>query len=227
MKYSILMPYYDRADQLASTLQSFERLYGGRDDFEVFVIEDFKNFRDKVLHNRLLEVLVGHQSLPLVHSVFPMSVTNPAPLFNWGYSHSNGKYLVLTNPECRHKNDVLSGFDVELDDSGDVYVVVACEGLDKDGNFDRWYQHSKHRNVKYHFCSCISRSSYRKAGGFPGYFYDGLAYDDDAFLLRVEKLGIPIVVRDDIVVQHQWHTKDRIDRELLQLNEKRFKSMIR
>jgi len=226
MKYNILMPYYNRADQLDRTLLSFEELYSGRNDFEISIIEDYKGVTDEKKHLELVKILQKHSSLWIRLLEFPMEARNPAPLFNWGAGQSKGEYLVLTNPECRHKNDVLAGFDEELS-KGDVYVVAACESLSKEGKFDRWYQHSKHRSVQYHFCSCISSDLYFRIGGFPGYFYDGIAYDDDAFLWRVKESDIPIVERDDLIVQHQWHPKEKIDKELLLLNEMRYKSMVR
>ena len=49
MKYSIIMPYYDRRYQLKKTLESFCIFYSYRQDYEVVLVEDGKNVNDDII----------------------------------------------------------------------------------------------------------------------------------------------------------------------------------
>lgn len=207
-KYSFLMPYYDRAEQLASTLQSLYDLYCARKDFEVILVEDAKNVGP--LHEALQGAVSkweGKMSVKVVG--YEEVIYNPAPMFNLGASLAGGEFLIITNPECRHKTDVLAGLDEEFDKDNSCYVVCACRSLSKDGSFHLWYQHSKRRDTNYHFCSAMSREQYWSAGGFDERYKDGYGYEDNAFRDRVKNAGIRFVLRDDLVVEHQWHPKTR------------------
>jgi len=208
MKYSFLLPYYDRSLLLEVTLESFEGFYSSREDWEVVIVEDFKNVKDTTLNTELKEVIKKF-SLPVrIVEGFEDSF-NPSVLFNLGAKQAQGEFLILSNPECRHVVDVLSGLDEEFEYDKDCYVVCACRALNEDGSFYRWYQHSEHRNACYHFCSAISQENYWRIGGFDERFKDGYGYDDNAFRDRVARGGVPFVVRDDLVVEHQWHRKVR------------------
>lgn len=210
MKYSILMPYYDRPLQLQNTLESFVQHYGQRNDFEVVIIEDAKNATSPPLHHQLMEVLHDAGS-GLLWKVRPYTEVfyNPAPLYNIGAEEAQGTYLLLTNPECRHTTDILSGLDEEFDQDPDCYVVCGCEALDKQGVHYMWYQHSEYRNKEYHFCSALSQYLFYQVGGFPEALAEGYAYDDDVFRLLLKQADIPFVHRDDLLVEHQWHKKTR------------------
>ncbi|HDS00523.1 MAG TPA: hypothetical protein ENO07_00760, partial [candidate division Zixibacteria bacterium] len=141
---------------------------------------------------------------------------NPSRLFNAGAARARGKYLVITNPECFHKSDILGGMDKLL--SRADYVVCACLSLadtavrlktfdDLKPQVHMWYQHTKHRDVRYHFCTALSRENYRKIGGFDERYAEGIGYDDNSFLDRVTKAGLKILVSDELLVYHQKHEK--------------------
>ena len=230
MKYSFLMPYYDRIVQLKNTLESFRRFYSSRrSDYEVVIIENGKNFVDVQMHLDLISTSVQFADIPMKVVKTNIKPQNPAPLFNMGARMAHGDIFILTNPECKHAADVLSGLDQEFDDGvNDKYVVCACESLLKDGSHHMWYQHSQHRNKLYHFCAAIHNSTYWMLGGFPDEFADGYCYDDDAWIWKVQNAGLNIVTRDDLLVQHQWHTKHRPEnwKELLERNKQRYLKLI-
>jgi len=208
VKYSVIMPYHNRAAQLKNTLHAFRDWYSGRNDYEVIVVEDPKNLLDRALHSELVSILTEYPWTRLV-SFESAPFYNPSPLYNKGAEASAGRYLLLTNPECRHVSDVFGGLDEEFDQGDNCYVICACRAMDQRRNFWRWYQHSVHRNACYHFCSAISRFNYWRAGGFDERFRDGYGYEDNAFRDRVRKLGVPFITRDDLIVEHQWHVKVR------------------
>lgn len=210
IKYSIVMPYYNRASQLGNTLSSFCALYAERNDFEILLVEDAKNSSSMNMHNAFWSVVnVYKQKLNIRVLENTYNSVSPVLAFNYGVSQAVGSFVVLTNPECMHSVDVLKGFDDEFEKNEDCYVVCGCEARKQNGAFDMWYQHSVHRNVCLHFCTAISRTLFMLLHGFPPEFDGGYCFDDDAFRERVKRAGIPFVLRDDLLVIHQWHSKER------------------
>lgn len=142
---------------------------------------------------------------------------NPAVAFNRAARLAKGDFFILTNPECKHTVDVLSGFDKELEIDENAYIVGACQRVTfEEEKFIRWYQHSKHNNRLLHFCSCISKKNWLKINGFcEQYSYsNGLCYEDNDILKRILKEKIKIVVRDDLLVNHLEHDRQYMDGNL-------------
>jgi len=225
IKYSILLPYYNRPDQFRKTLQSFVDLYSNRNDFELIIIEDQKQTEKQSLE--LEEILYEYKR----HIFFiwiksrARNAYNPAQAYNEGAYIARGKYFILTSPECMHVTHILSGFDDEFEKDPEAYVICACHSLKADGSYHMWYQHSEHRNVNYHFCSALLRESYfNRVGGFNEQYTQGYGYDDNSFLLRVQNAGIQIINRDDLLTHHLWHEKVRpaTYKELLKRNKDLF-----
>lgn len=215
MKYSIIMPYFDRLAQLERTLISFGHHYHSRADYEIIVIEDRKNA------DGLNEMLGRFIHLPL--RWFRMQAEGdtytPSSLYNEGARIARGRYLVLTNPECLHLTDVLSGCDrILLNESDQVYIMCACRHGTRcvigPSGFESltyragpWYQHSREKNKLLNFCSIIPAALYHDIGGFDEAFDSGYAYADDDFRDRVMAVARRVVVSDDLVVLHQEHRK--------------------
>lgn len=135
--------------------------------------------------------------------VMPSEYKNPCIAFNKAAQQASGDYFILTSPECMHETNILKGFDEEFSQH-DCYVVCACKTKIE----PYWYQHSKFNNRMLHFCSCISRKNWLKLNGFCEWFKDGIAYEDDDWLARVKTLNIPIICRDDLVVEHLEHNRE-------------------
>ena len=229
MKYSFLMPYYDRAGQLEKTLFSFVNFYSYRkESFEVIIIEDSKNVKDNKKHNDLLNTLKKFYSLLNIKHFLhkgPETV-NPVRLFNIGAKASFGEYLIITNPECVHSVDILKGFDEEFDKNKEVYIVCSCESLDKENNHHRWYHHSEFKNTCYHFCSVLLKETYFKVGEFDEEFNGGYGFDDNAFRDNLIINNITFILRDDLKVNHLYHPKVRPSnyKELLKINKKLYET---
>lgn len=225
MKYSIILPYHDRATQFEYACKQFSVLYGNRDDYEIIVVEDGKNNCHVRKHNELLTIIDSNK-LP-IKIVVGGSFYNPATHFNLGVKNSIGEYIILSNPECVHAVDILSILDKETSLS-EKYIVCACAYVtkywyDENGSFafdiDKWYQHSIHDNRQLHFCSCISRDAYIKIGGFDEMYSYGVAYEDNDFLMSVKTNNIYIESRDDLVVCHLHHnTSYQANDELVNRN---------
>jgi len=235
IKYSILMPYYERLIQLRWTLSSLLYHYKDRADYEVIIVQDTKNSDDvaNVIDAFSIDILMIRMSGDDTY--------NPACLFNSAARVARGKFLILTSPECLHWTNVLSVFDEELHKKNDAYVVAACESATNcsrnvsamcDFEYDHhmWYQHSEHRNFCYHFCSVLSRKLFNKLSGFDERYANGVGYEDDDFIKRVREAGISIVTRYDAWTIHQEHkrTHQLIPRrqymKLLERNRRLFKT---
>lgn len=219
-RYSLIMPYYNRANQLYNSLSSFCYHYKDRHDYEVVIIEDGKTIKEEARHNELLTVInCFNSTINIVHIQTDYEdCWNPAPLICDGVDASSGEFLVLTNPEVFHKSNILSALDTEFIKENDYYVVCACENVKIDRYYEdvinmddfkyehlMWYQHSEHRNRLLHFCTAISRDQYDNIGGFDRRYRYGAGVEDVDFVEKVKKWGLPIIVRDDLVTLHQDH----------------------
>ena len=225
MKYSIIMPYYQRAVQLSNTLVSLQHHYGDRDDWELIIIEDCRDGSEALLYDTIQ--LYNANMAIFVTAYINKDCHNPAPLFNQGVHRSVGKYVILTSPECFHQSNILAVMDDEFARQPDCYVVCACVSAANESQqiskmeefnfkFHMWYQHSEHRDECYHFCTGLARDRYLEIGGFDERYAAGIAYDDDDFRDRVRATGIPFVRRNDAVVVHQKHQRahERLNREI-------------
>jgi glycosyltransferase involved in cell wall biosynthesis len=221
MKYSIILPYYNRAGYLYNTLISYRHFYVDRHDFEVILAEDGKTVVDGVEHEKLLKVLkVFDKDIRIIHyQDYRTDTWNPSALFNRAIENSNGEFIILTSTECFHEVNILKGLDEEFAKDKSVYVVCACRNMvdcnlfisefsHLGGKFDIWYQHSDEkygRNRILHFCTSMSRKGWDKIGGFDEDFAEGIAHEDELFRFMVKR-NFKIVTRDDLLVTHMDHS---------------------
>ncbi len=218
IKYSILMPYYNRHVLLNNTLKSFKYWYKYRNDFEVIIIEDSKNANDKALHTKLFKITNKFKDFPIRVIKNEADAINPACHFNRGVEVAKGDYIILTNPDGIHLDDILNGFDRRFRENDNYYVVCACingdiiqQNIDTDYKdmkvyYSEWYQHTVHRNANFHFCSCMSKDNYLSFGGFDEDYNDGYAVEDVDFLERINVADhIIMCPADDLLTVHQSH----------------------
>jgi hypothetical protein len=221
VRYSILMPYVHRPDALRNTLLSLAHHYRGRRDYEVLILEDVPQDRKIPGAQEALDDLLREHSHEVPLSWCPVSFLdtyNPCRAYNHGAKVARGSVLLLTSPEVFHLADVLAGLDAEFEREPESYVVCSCEAAaegttraDSPEGFRykraMWYQHSRERNVLYHFCNAIPRQAYLDLGGMCEEFAGGIAYEDNDFRDRVLASGLRVVTRDDLRTVHQWHPK--------------------
>lgn len=211
MRYSIIMPYYDRPEMLYA-LSSFLQLYitTHDDDYEVVVVEDSKNNMDKDMHERLYDIAAGYEKHVRVY-LDPLPSYNSANKYNVGVTMARGDIIILTNPETVHLTHILSYLDTC--DFTNKYYVMDCANINiidtpKGIQYEllEWYQ-SPQINRQYHFCGAISKDNYYKAGGFPLILTGGIAYEDDFFLARVKQAGVEVISVHDQCVGHINHPR--------------------
>jgi glycosyltransferase involved in cell wall biosynthesis len=202
MKYSILLPFYNRSKLLDKTLESYPR----RDDIEILIGIDNKCTDEEKKDCKDLVYYSNHHVIKCFDIDNPGY--NPTKIYNTLAKNANGTFYILTNPEIICKNNVIKGLDEEFDKNSDVYVVCAVEY--KSG----WYQHSVHNNRKLHFLSAISAKNYHQIGGFDEEYSKGISYDDDDFIRTIEEANIEVVLRDDVTGIHQEHDRSYIENNL-------------
>lgn len=215
MKYSIILPYFDRLAQLERTLISFGHHYHSRSDYEIIVVEDKKNV------DGLNELLARFTHLRLRWFRMETGENNymPCKQYNNGAQIARGQYLILTNPECLHLTNILSGCDEILATATDhIYIICACRHItqcimDPTGfgsltyQAKEWYQHSRKHNKLLNFCSIIPAALYHEISGFDEAFDSGYAYADDDFRERIVAVAQDVIVSDQLMVLHQEHRK--------------------
>ena len=213
IKYSILMPCYNRAKELRIALQTYSNRYKNiRNDYEFVIVEDGKNYNDVSMHIDLMNVLGDFLHLNITH-FYGDSAFNPSKHFNQESKLARGEYFILTNPETAIMTDVLGIIDLKsaLDES---YIIGACANCDTvhfdtdgqlRGNLIMWYNHSIHRKTYWHFFSVIPRRLYEFVDGFDEMYTKGMSYDDNDFALSVACHKIPFIFDDDIYTMHIAH----------------------
>lgn len=216
MKYSVIMPYYKRPE-LMFTLRVYVELYKNRNDIEIIVVEDSKNNKDKQFHDQLISIINTYKNDLNIKLVLDHKVSyNPSSKYNLGFKVSTGLILMLTSPEIFHTVNIFDAIDKE--NMNNLYIICSCKSVFLEGNkggtfkdikfrTNRWYQHTKFRDVRYHFCTLVSKSDYEKIGGFNEVYCAGIAYDDDNFVKRVQKAGLVMLPRDELVTYHIEHSR--------------------
>ena len=214
-KISIVMAYYNRKPQTLETLMGFQKMYTGKYNFELVIVDD--NSNDK---NRLEE--------DIKHFTFPINLIvistcekgdriNPCVAYNRGFAEATGDIIIIQNPECFHIGDILkhtienlgeqdyfsySCFSANTPEITQEMIESDSINLIKDKIFlaknvtdpsvqMNWYNHptdTAHggRNTAYHYCSSIFKSKLDLIGGFDKRFADGYCFDDDQFLLSIK-----------------------------------------
>lgn len=68
-----------------------------------------------------------------------------------------------------------------------------------------WYNHKLYRPVHYHFITGITKNDLNKLGGFDERYKDDHSWDDDEFLLRINRLGLRKIFIESPIAIHQYH----------------------
>lgn len=217
------MAYYNRKELLYRTLMS---IAGTKyKNFEVIVVDDGS------LPEERIEDLVSIFSFLKVIRIDPLDkwYHNSCIPFNIGISKACGDIIMLQNPECIHLQDILTYMVERVNHSN--YVTIATYSINKEmteelpmrmkdkdflnyfsslpqrfvEDFVGWYNHRVYRPVYYHFCAALMKENMKILGGFDERFAEGIGYEDDDLVRRVERLKLDMIISDDVFVIHQWH----------------------
>ena len=214
---SIVMSYYNRKPQFIKTMDSI--CLSKQKDIEVIVIDDCS-----VAGHRLedLQKVYPFMKLTRLEEKDKWYICNCIPN-NMGIAQAKGEIIVLQNPECYHVGDVLSYIVENITNNNLLSISTYAYGVKYnlesiEKTFDTqpqkrykkglgWYNHPKYRPVFFHFCTALMKTTLDKLGGFDERYADGIAYDDDEFVLRAKRLGLEMKIPTKVSVIHQYHSK--------------------
>jgi GT2 family glycosyltransferase len=229
MKISIIMTYYNRKCLFKRTLKSIS--LSMIKDIEVIAVDDGSS-----AEHRIESLVNEFPFLKIIRLEKENKwYTNPCIPYNIGIKIADGDIIVLQNPECFHGGDILSYINNNLREndyfSFSAYALTeiqtnAFESLNYENIIEEskkvvlpynptvyyqlgitgWFNHSIYRPSYYHFCSAITKKNLDLLGGFDERYAYGTAYEDDEFVQRIQRMGLKIIIVDDISVVHQWHT---------------------
>jgi len=214
MKYSIILPYYNRPS-IQFTLTSFHHHYADRNDYEVIILEDSKT---DPIYKKLLQDFIDlwKDKINISYHFYNNPAWIQTKVMNGGALLAKGKFIILTSSECMHYTNILKGLDEEFDQDENKYVICSCMNINPIENFEPsmenvvstgWLQHSEFGNRQFHFCSSISRDNFHGMGGFDEQYAKGVWYDDDDFIKKIKQVKFPIVPRDDLIAAHIAHDR--------------------
>lgn len=218
---SIVTAYYNRKKIFEKTLESIEK--SEVKDIEVIAVDDGSREEER------LEDLVDKYSFLKVIRLESKNkwYVNPCIPFNVGFREVKGDKVIIQNPECYHKDDIIK---FTLDNlKENTYLSYGCysvneektnnilnnrtdlsyfEFLPKRCSFDGddgWYNHSHLRPEAFHFCAAITKNDLFDLGGFDERYADGYAWDDNEFVHRIKLKKMNISFVDHKVALHLWH----------------------
>jgi glycosyltransferase involved in cell wall biosynthesis len=204
------MTYFNRSSQLRNTLTSISNY---TIPYEIIIVDDGSS-------DSATPIIEEFPELPIIHVNITQKKKwwiNPCMAFNIGFKLCSGDLIIIQNAECYHCDDIVKYVQENVRDNYHAFAVYSQNSTTKlnqvsfknravtFGGDDGWYNHSIYRPKYYHFCAAISKLSLDKFGGFDEDFASGCAYDDDAFLLDINKAGIKKVNDDGVKAIHQYH----------------------
>ena len=228
---SIVMAYYNRRNLLLNNLRDM----AGRDmhGVEIIIVDDGSTSEHEIfdvctlfdLNIRLIRIETKDKKITNPYSDTRL---NPCVSFNIGFKQAIGRIIVLQNPECIYIGDMIGHIRSNI--GANKYLNYACYSIDflntdritaggepakvilpinnaiPKANCDNaWYNHSKYNPSLLHFCSVMTRDDLYDLGGFDERYSNGLAYDDNDFLMRIQRKGMEIIQIDEPFVVHQAH----------------------
>lgn len=107
MKFSIIIPVYNRPDEVDELLQSLT--LQSYKDFEVIVVEDGSDVSCK-------EVVDSYADTLDIHYYYKTN-SGPGQTRNYGAERSRGEYLIILDSDCILPKDYFTAIEKELNDS--------------------------------------------------------------------------------------------------------------
>jgi glycosyltransferase involved in cell wall biosynthesis len=206
------MAYYNRLPLLIKTLESIQ---SHTIPYEIVIVDDASQV--PLAYDDLKDFT--NLNIKLIN-VKPDEKTwcNPCIPYNISFKEATGDIILIQNPECFHRTDIVGYCDDNIKEN--EYVSFSCYSLPSeaipethtlqnrvvvtDGD-DGWYNHSQYRPVYFHFTAAIHKHKLDLVGGFDERFAHGIAYDDNALLYHILKNKISLRICDEMISLHQYH----------------------
>jgi hypothetical protein len=215
---SIVMSYFDRRDLIIKTLQSIHNSSFDKNKLQIIIVNDCSSSEHSIddLNDIFKDLNI------LVININEKTWFNCCIPFNIGFNFIIYDKIIIQNPECYHKGDILDYTYKNLNDN--VYLSYASYSLSWDDNTKNyneitilnekytvacapgWFNHSIYHPMYYHYCSSITFNNLSKLNGFDERYKDGIAWDDDEFVTRIKNMKLDMKIIDEPFVLHQAHS---------------------
>ena len=209
---TIVLLNWNRHELLYKSLESFTK--SNCKDFNVLVVDNNSN-TPVVIPDLPFEVFLLEMKTHLKSTSFIAA-------HNYGFYYAlkfiKPDIIIMSHSEMYHVGDIIGYVKENLNESN--YISFGCYSLgvgetpdnvkikNKCMTFDgesAWYNHPIYRPRRSNFCSAITADNLRKLNGFDERFCEGAWYDDDYFILQIERLGLKIELTAEPFVYHQNH----------------------
>lgn len=114
IKFSIIVPTWNRPELLMGCLKAFEQLEYPRNGFEIIVVDDGSSVP--------LRPVVHHFSSKIPLRFFRQSNAGPAAARNLGAEKANEPYFVFTDDDCRPSSDLLLALSARFAESQNIAI---------------------------------------------------------------------------------------------------------
>ncbi len=229
-KFSFILPIRNRAALLKRGLQSIDALDYDHDEYEV-IISDYLSQDNliEVVHEfrgRLNMTYLCIDVRRYVHHkiFFSQGACNPALAQNLAVKHASGKHIILTSPEIVHWTQNLKNLDkIENLENKFVYgkvlerketevfareVKFPFENISSMDSPIRLCDWDKIREPTLYFFGVMNRKTFLKYGGIDEHYMTGIAYDDEDFGKRMDKVpGLILEYCRDVRSVHLTHDR--------------------
>lgn len=184
MKISVCMPYWNRPDELARSVEMYDRVYPDL-DIQISVCDDGSLIPPQPTEKMCVT------SLPQKGYAL-----NPCVPINHAVRNATRDVIVLTNPEVEHREPVLYRMLEALTGPND-YVMTGC----RDTRRGDWYAGPEAPlapiggrqpippQTTLHFCVMFHKALFERAGGFDEEFRRVPGCDDNSWLWQLYALG--------------------------------------
>jgi hypothetical protein len=191
---SLILPYWDRQEAADKALALLEKHYAAL-DLEVIVVDDGSPvpFQHTGFNP---DARISLRVVRLPEKTHAKATCVP---LNRGVEAATNKIIALSGVEMLHHKHVLTQMrDTLLDGDNNTYVSAAVYQPDT----KRWHAHSSLKRAPLNFMTMLHRDLWNRAGGMDEDYREGIAFDDNDFVMRLERAGMHYVIRDDLVVEH-------------------------
>ncbi len=252
MKISIVMAYYNRIIQIKNTLRSISDS-AHKSEIEVVIVDDASSD-----DHRLETIVGDFDLDIKLIRINPSEKkwVNACVPFNIGFKNASNDLIIFQNPECIHVGDIVSVSRNLI--RSNLYLNFGCYSTDKvtseklaslskydldrvrnvlnpmvnrapitDGE-NAWYNHPLYRPSGLHFCSAIMKADLVDLGGFDEIYSQGVAYDDNELIVRIQRKKMDVSMISEPFVIHQFHETAPFNKNenLILRNKLIFESML-
>ena len=211
--FSIIVPCYNRSDEIIDLIHSFKEQTFQKDEFEVLLVDDGSTDNTAEIVSQLID------SMPFRIRFFQRNHEGPGPARNYGMSQAEGEYFLFIDSDCiadpdwltrlaeaieKEKPDAFGGPDSVLDNFTPLQKAIdfAMTSFLTTGGMRG---HSKKKLAKFYprsFNMGIHRNIFKTLGGM-GTLRHG---QDLEFSRRIVASGAKVISIPEAVVYHKRRT---------------------